>query len=82
MSPYSLRRSMPAAGLLAVVLAGCGPVYPQYASDRRTACIQEAYRGQDAFAKCGWSPERFSDCMQARTSPAAVRAPAPAARLW
>jgi hypothetical protein len=63
---------MPAAGLLAVVLTGCGPVYPQYAlnSDQyfadRGACIQEAYRGQDAFGKCGWSRERFSGCMLAR----------------
>jgi hypothetical protein len=67
---------MPAAALLAVLLTGCGlredAVYPQYApnsdqyfADRR-ACIQEAYRGQDAFGKCGWSRDRFSVCMQAR----------------
>jgi len=62
---------MPAAGLLAVLLTGCAPVYPQYVLNEqyfvdRRACIQEAYRGQDAFAKCGWSRERFGVCMQTR----------------
>ena len=67
MSPYSPRLSMPAAALLAVLLTGCAQYAPysdQELADRR-ACIQEAYRGQAAFAECGWSRERFSACMQA-----------------
>jgi hypothetical protein len=76
MSPYSPRLALPAAALLAVLLAGCGPradaAYPQYAlespqyfTDRR-ACIEYAYKGWDGVREAWWSPQQFSVCMQAR----------------
>ena len=74
MSRYSPRRSMPAAGLLVVLVTGCvreDSLFAQYALndqylvDRR-ACTQYGYKGWDGVREAWWSSQQFSVCMQAR----------------